>query len=709
MGADGGATPCPVLRPAKKRPSVARTRSIFVSPPVRPSTTSCESPRRWIGQAKDASLKQSHAEGRYSSGNVTVYAADSKHLSELAAFVASEVRARGCADASVPSIARLEVFEEAMDRFLSKCSVFRPFLEAYRVEQARLRHAYAERMKELPRLREMVDATHAKTDAKVESERAKFIATETQMQKKIEELEATVENSSKTMLNLRSRTTKAEEVCKVATKEAEDSKQSTVLLTAALNRLEGEKEKWILQDNTFKSDIINLRTALDKSNQEKERLRGQNMELEELRAKERKHLTTEFETKLREMKEELDEVRGEYRSLHVKYRSLMSNDASSTCLVMQSEFAGAELVQKLDSIEETKEESGSLKRTKSSTTSLRRRSECGDDLAESEDESQRIIRPEEDVLTSKYVPKGEFFTALGTEESVPEYLRFQGRLKNWAISKGETEKMINDIWSAKAKVETQEDLSTYLYKYLVERFEDHVLAVEWAYNLLGGLRRYASDSDCSLFLNILDGVVPEEIRTDQLSMLVQVLQAMIKEDNAQNQERTTGSLTIPVFMQALRKLLSTKPDVNFLLLQRQLQIELENTVGREINYRDLLESDAEGNQSDFCELLRDQHVEEILEYGEHLAKTIRDAAAKHHDPKKMPLAMYRNAIVAADPEKPRFEVNTYLAQGANIDLKDLVDLEQSDHTCAPEYFLKHLSKILLKCSTPGGFAAHSEI
>lgn len=47
---------------------------------------------------------------------------------------------------------------------------------------------------------------------------------------------------------------------------------------------------------------------------------------------------------------------------------------------------------------------------------------------------------------------------------------------------------------------------------------------------MDALHRYSSDSDCKLFIMILNGVVAEEVRDDQLTMLVGLKQAMSRED-----------------------------------------------------------------------------------------------------------------------------------------------------------------------------------
>ena len=107
------------------------------------------------------------------------------------------------------------------------------------------------------------------------------------------------------------------------------------------------------------------------------------------------------------------------------------------------------------------------------------------------------------------------------------------------------------------------------------RFSSHTLAIEWGYNLLDSLERYIADSDCRLFLQILNGSLPEEVRVDQLALLADVVTTMEKEDKALNNGKATLSLSLAAFTSALRKLLSTKSEHNFSRLVRQLQIEAQ--------------------------------------------------------------------------------------------------------------------------------------
>ena len=64
------------------------------------------------------------------------------HMQEIEDFITMELQSRGCDDANLPCVARLQVFEEALDRFLSRCHMYRSFFDRYRREQNMLRGVY---------------------------------------------------------------------------------------------------------------------------------------------------------------------------------------------------------------------------------------------------------------------------------------------------------------------------------------------------------------------------------------------------------------------------------------------------------------------------------------------------------------------------------------------------------------------------------------
>ena len=534
--------------------------------------------------------------------------------------------------------------------------------------------------------------------------------------------------------------------------EAEELRRATSMLTNSLSRLEEERERWALQENSTRSEALNYKSALEKSLVETERLRALAQDLEERKKDESNEALKELEAKLLAMRKENTQTQAQHRALQVRHRALMSNalardvpiDDANRAIKTATNVENLELGESSDrhelSLDEVSDEVNELDKG-DDTSNMDEENHEGGKISEDDREEKKqkwpglhhrmkmhhasvidehpttqavIVEVESEdrtMLNEDYTPPGIHFVGQGTSDDVPPYLRAEDHVKNWVLSKRETERMINDVWVSKEKCEGQtgkrESLSNYLYQYLSHRFSSHTLAIEWGYNLLDSLERYIADSDCRLFLQILNGSLPEEVRVDQLALLADVVTTMEKEDKALNNGKATSSLSLSAFTTALRKLLSTKSEHNFSRLVRQLQIEAQANKSRVVHYCELLQSDAQGNQGKFCELLREQHLSEIVAFSQHVQATIHEATGNGNDT-ELPLPRLREALVKADPEKPRAEVNAYLARGAGVDPKELVEKEQNNQLCDVAQFLKNLNKGLLKRSTavvptpPGG-------
>ena len=66
-------------------------------------------------------------------------------------------------------------------------------------------------------------------------------------------------------------------------------------------------------------------------------------------------------------------------------------------------------------------------------------------------------------------------------------------------------------------------LNEFMYEHLKRRFGSHSGLVEYSYNLRDALRRYDRHVDCKLFLEILEGRVPEAVRDDGTAQLSKLL------------------------------------------------------------------------------------------------------------------------------------------------------------------------------------------
>jgi len=108
-------------------------------------------------------------------------------------------------------------------------------------------------------------------------------------------------------------------------------------------------------------------------------------------------------------------------------------------------------------------------------------------------------KEDENIEAEVYVPDGNYFQGRGMGPDVPEFLKYNGAIRNWRLSKRECERTVNDIWIGKEEYQEENEVKTisladYVYLYLDEKFEKKTaLIAEYGYNLLDALERYKAD------------------------------------------------------------------------------------------------------------------------------------------------------------------------------------------------------------------------
>ncbi len=117
-----------------------------------------------------------------------------------------------------------------------------------------------------------------------------------------------------------------------------------------------------------------------------------------------------------------------------------------------------------------------------------------------------------------------YFTGRGTGEDVPEFLRFNGRVRNRHLGKAQVERIVRLVWVRKEQQRNKDKLSDFfLNGYLKKDFGPSMtIVIEQAYNIVHALERYQNDADCDMFLKILMGSLPEQAFVDQQLLLRRV-------------------------------------------------------------------------------------------------------------------------------------------------------------------------------------------
>ena len=74
--------------------------------------------------------------------------------------------------------------------------------------------------------------------------------------------------------------------------------------------------------------------------------------------------------------------------------------------------------------------------------------------------------------------------------------------------------------------------------------------------------------------------------------------------------QTTGKLSLTAFMTQIHQLFPSKSKEALLKLHQAVLIDSKGT---QVDYVSLLAEDREGNQSTFCECLRGQHLDQVMQ------------------------------------------------------------------------------------------------
>ena len=117
-----------------------------------------------------------------------------------------------------------------------------------------------------------------------------------------------------------------------------------------------------------------------------------------------------------------------------------------------------------------------------------------------------------------------------------------------------------------------------------------------------------------------------------------------------------------------------------------------------VEHRLLFAEDKDGDQGDFAEEMRDQHVEERLKYAKDIENAMRECISNDNREETITISEAREAILAADQYKTEKELDTYIARGFGSPVNKL----QPDESVKISIFIKRLQAGLLKRSVAKG-------
>ena len=124
------------------------------------------------------------------------------------------------------------------------------------------------------------------------------------------------------------------------------------------------------------------------------------------------------------------------------------------------------------------------------------------------------------------------------------------------------------------------------------------------------LERHKDDADLAIFLKVLRDEIAEDIVQEQTAMLDKLKSSLQRADIAL-EGKVSGKLPRKEIFDIIAKLFPTKTRDDIHKLQGAIS---KDQIGPVIAYNRLFDQTADLSQTNFVELLRQQHLDEIEEY-----------------------------------------------------------------------------------------------
>lgn len=240
---------------------------------------------------------------------------------------------------------------------------------------------------------------------------------------------------------------------------------------------------------------------------------------------------------------------------------------------------------------------------------------------------------------------------MGQATDVPKFFRYSGKIRNKHMSKRDTEKLVKELWKERlvdpaVSAGRAGELVDFVGGYLQKKVGIAAAVIELGYNFLYGLWLYQWDADCELFLKILTGEIREEVYIAQNKLQYDLEELFLLMDKAKGQ----ASGSIP--KEDLRIALATffrvgQPGGKDLgRFDEVMQALDEDQPGASVEWKKVFEEDREFNQGEFAETLRDQFLQERIDFFGALEMALYEEA---NDEDECTKAQVIRAILSTDP------------------------------------------------------------
>jgi hypothetical protein len=298
--------------------------------------------------------------------------------------------------------------------------------------------------------------------------------------------------------------------------------------------------------------------------------------------------------------------------------------------------------------------------------------------------------------------------ALGTGADIPQWLKWNGKVKLWGITKIETEKLVREVWASKKQDDKAlqqrekpiKKLIDFMPLWLMKKVGNfsHIMA-DLAYNFMDGLQRFQEDADIELFFKIVTKRLDEAVYYDQTAFLQKVLIDLQSLDYKENLGKLLGYIVVSKFSSHLQESFKFKSAsrINSIIKSAKEMHPAGNPLDNSgIRYEYLFSEDREMNQGPFAECLRDQYLQERQEWIDELDLKLQSLSAVSADTSIVTKVQVIEAIKGVDKGKKKKEIDDILVIGfALADANALAKLK-NDSTVKIDVFITRVSKMVIR-------------
>jgi hypothetical protein len=128
---------------------------------------------------------------------------------------------------------------------------------------------------------------------------------------------------------------------------------------------------------------------------------------------------------------------------------------------------------------------------------------------------------------------------------------------------------------------------------------------------------------------------------------------------------------------------------------------MDNQNSRYVSAKEILYEDMNGNRPHFLEQLKLQYITEAIAFEKHVMDCI-EQFNDHNLSNELTISKYREAIIHADPNKSRTEVNKLLSRATAMSIEEMLLAEAKRMTVPVDEFKLRLKSGLLQKSAPSG-------